>query len=111
VTTIHWAYTLVPPVPDLPVPLPPVPLPPLPLPVSVPGVYYRGSRLAPGPSFSLADAAGQVRVWFSDGASFDLILARLNERCPQRPRWTRRAVRNLLLATAPREPAPAKLAS
>jgi hypothetical protein len=98
----HWAYTLVPPVPDLPVPLPPVPLPPLPLPLPDPEIRLRRSRAAraraPEPLL-LADAARQARVWFSKGASFDLIQARLNERCPQRPGWTRRTVRKLLLAT------------
>jgi hypothetical protein len=59
----------------------------------------------------LADVPEQVRVWFAKGASFDLIQARLNERCRQRPGWTRRAVQKLLMATGPREPASAKLAA
>ena len=102
----HWAYTLVPPVPDLPVPLPPVPLPPLPLPLPDPPIKLRRSRAARARAlepFPLADAAEQVRIWFSKGATVDVIQARLNERCPQRPGWTRRGVRKLLLGSgAPR---------
>src|ERR1035437_10712283 len=105
-TPLHWAYALIPPVPDLPTNLT---VPPLPLPVPVPRVRVRRSRLAPEPLL-LADAAGQARVWFSGGASFDLIIALLNERCPQQPRWTRRAVRKLVM-DAPREQAPAKIAA
>jgi hypothetical protein len=61
----------------------------------------------------LADAAGQVRQWFHHAASFDVIIARLNQACPQRPGWTRRAVQKLLMATkrAPREPEPVKRAA
>jgi len=95
-TPLHWAYALIPPVPDLPTNLT---VPPLPLPVPVPRVRVRRSRLAPEPLL-LADAAGQARVWFSGGASLSLIVARLNESCPQQSRWTRRTVRKLLLATA-----------
>lgn len=93
-TPVHWAYMLVPPVPDLPLNLI-APLP-LPVPVPVPRVRVRKSRLAPEPLL-LADAAGRVRSWFSEGASLPLILARLNERCPQQSPWTRRAVRKLLM--------------
>ena len=48
---------------------------------------------------ALADAAGQARLWFSAGASLDLIGARLNQRCPREPHWTRAAVRKLLMQT------------
>jgi hypothetical protein len=101
-TPLHWSRILVPPLPDdLPTNLV-TPLPPLPLPLPDPPIKLRRLRAAraraPEPLL-LADAAGQARVWFAKGASFDLIQARLNERCPQRPGWTRRTVRKLLLAT------------
>lgn len=94
----HWSRALVPPVPDdLPANLT-MPLPPLPPPQPNPPVRLRRRARAPEPLL-LADVPRLVRQWFSDGASLDLIIARLNERCPQQPRWTRRAVQKLLMAT------------
>ena len=101
-TPLHWSRILVPPLPDdLPTNLV-TPLPPLPLPLPDPKIQLRRSRAARARALEpvpLGDGPEQVRQWFHHGASFDLIQARLNERCPQRPGWTRRAVRNLLLAT------------
>ena len=95
----HWSRALVPPVPDdLPANLT-VPLPPLPPQPNPPVRLRRRARARAPEPLLLANTAGQARVWFSKGASFDLIQARLNERCPQRPGWTRRTVRKLLLAT------------
>jgi hypothetical protein len=103
-TPLHWSRILVPPLPDdLPTNLV-TPLPPLPLPLPDPKIQLRRLRAtrararAPEPLL-LADAAGQVRVWFSKGASLSLIQALLNQGCPQQPRWTRRAVQKLLMAT------------
>ena len=97
-TPVHWAYMLVPPLPALPANL----IAPLPLPVPVPVPRVRVRRyVAWVPALALADAAGQARLWLSEGGSLALIKARLNQACPQQPRWTRRAVRKLLLASLP----------
>lgn len=89
----HWAYALVPPVPDdLPEDLK------VSFPVQVPWPRVQVPRSSV-PVLALADAAGQARLWFSAGASLDLIGARLNQRCPREPRWTRAAVRKLLMQT------------
>lgn len=117
-TPLHWSRILVPPLPDdLPTNLV-TPLPPLPLPLPDPPIKLRRLRAARARAHArapepvpLADVPRFVRQWFTAGASLPLIIARLNQACPQRPGWTRRAVCNLLLATAPRAPAPAQRAA
>ena len=103
-----WAYALVPPVPsDLPALL----VAPLPVPFAVPRLMISIPRprvqvsrpRVPRPRIPvqplIGDAAGQARRWFSAGGSVALIVERLNQNYPRQPRWTRPAVRALLMQT------------
>jgi hypothetical protein len=88
---VHWAYTLVPPAPELPED---VTLPPFPVPITP---FKTKPKV---PVLALHDAAGAARIWFSKGASLALIVARLNQRCGSEGPWTRAAVRKLLIRAA-----------
>jgi len=86
-----WAYTLVPPVPELPEDLTVFPAP-----VRTMGYVPIGAR-GPRRKPVLTGAAADARLWWRAGKSFLVIAARLNQRYP-RPDgpWTYARVRRFL---------------